>query len=65
MQMFCRSNDMYIQMQTLMLKQQNKLQNHFHFLSYSNYNILNFYCNKRRYRYLNFSTRNYFFLSKT
>ena len=44
-----------------MLKQKNELQNHFHFLNYSNYNILNFYCNIRRYQRLNFSIRNFFF----
>ena len=47
-----------------MLKQQNELQNYFHFLNYSNYNILNFYCNKHRHRRLNFSIRNHFFFIK-
>ena len=61
MQMFCRNDDTYTQMQILMLKQQNELQNHFHFQNYSNYNILNFYCNMRRHRRLNFSIRNHFF----
>ena len=45
-----------------MLKQQNELQNHFHSLNYSNYNILNFYYNKHRHRRLNFSIRNLFFI---
>ena len=59
--MFCRNDNTYIQIQTLKLKQQNKSQNHFHFSNYSNYNTLNFYCNKRCHRCLNFSIRNHFF----